>query len=163
MNIFIDKSPITKMQFISGTVSEEARITYGFITTNITNNFSQITNITVEDKIAQYIGGSYENNLIEGLEDIRLQTGRFYYIKATPRNVQSIYRGEHGQYYKDEECKYLIETWDATCIYKVLKTTKYLYGSPFDEREIAPDYRLSINSQDYSDLAPSFHGGIYKT
>jgi hypothetical protein len=96
MNIFIDQSPITKIQFISGTISEESRITYGFIATNITNNFSQITNITVEDKIAQYIGGSYENNLIEDLEDIRLQTGRFYYIKATPRNKQSIYKGENG-------------------------------------------------------------------
>lgn len=163
MNIFIDKSPITKIQFISGTISEESRITYGFIATNITNNFSQITNITVEDKIAQYVGGSYENNLIEELEDIRLQTGRFYYIKAIARNVQSIYKGENGQYYKDEECKYPIETWDATCIYQVLKTTKYLYGSPSDERETAPDYRLSINSRDYSDLAPSSHGGVYKT
>jgi hypothetical protein len=45
----------------------------------------------------------------------------------------------------------------------VLNTTKYLYGSPLDERETAPDYRLSINSQNYSDLAPSSHGGVYKT
>jgi hypothetical protein len=45
----------------------------------------------------------------------------------------------------------------------VLGTNVYLYGSPDEDREIAPDYRLSINSQDYADLAPSSHGGVYRT
>jgi hypothetical protein len=98
----VNDSPITQITFVSGKIASEAMLFYTFDNFAITNNFSQITDIKVEDKIEQYIGGNFDDNLIESLEDIRLETGKFYYIKATPRNVIELYEKE-GLFYKDAD------------------------------------------------------------
>jgi hypothetical protein len=99
-NIPIHDSPVVKMVFRSGSIQKDAIITYGYYDTNVTNNFSYITKLTVEDKIEQYIGGNSNNNIINDIEDIRLKTGRFYYIKLRPRYIHEIYYFG-GNYYKD--------------------------------------------------------------
>ena len=63
-NIPINDSPVVKIVFRSGHINEDAVITYGYYDTNVTNNFSYITKVSVEDKIEQYIGGNFDDNLI---------------------------------------------------------------------------------------------------
>lgn len=161
-NIPIDESPIVKMKYKSGKISNDSIVTYGYYDTNITNNFSYITNITIEDKIAQYVGGNFNNNLIETIEDIRLQTGRFYYIKATARNIYGLWIN-NGKYYRDKEFQYEFTNWDTTAIYEIRNGTTWLYGSPSKESKESPDFRFQLNSELYSNLEPMKHGGEYRT
>jgi hypothetical protein len=162
LNIPITDKPITKIIFVSGKIAKEALMSYVYEDVSVENNFSQITDITIEDKLAQYVGGNKDENLIDTLEDIKFQTGRFYYINATPRRILIIHTKD-GEYYKDADHKLPQTTWDKTVVYEVFENGKYLYGSPDDEREVFPDYNLTINSESYSNLEPALHGGVYRT
>lgn len=161
-NIPIDNSPIMKMVFKEGSIDGEAVITYGYYDTNVTNNFSYITNMSVTDKIEQYIGSNLETNLIEGMEDIRLQTGRFYYIKINPRYVIDVFVFD-GQYYRDS-AKYIpMTTWDTTALYRVKNSNYWLDGSPTKRLAGEPEFTAFVNSNSYSDLNPIDRDGEFRT
>ena len=150
----IDGSPITKITYVSGTIAADAKMAFAYQDFNITNNFSQITDIKIEDKIAQYIGGDFEENLIETLEDIKFETGKFYYIKATPRNVIELYEKE-GLFYKDSDMVVPFGELQPTDIYHIVNQDKtWYYGSTAPEytKEVSPDFRIQLNNDTYSNL-----------
>ena len=161
-NIPITDSPVVKLVFRSGNISKEAVITYGYYDTNVTNNFSYITNITVQDKIEQYIGGDLSHNLVEDMEDIRLKTGRFYYVKINPRYVYNIYYFD-GFYYRDKEKFNNMSTWDASALYYVKNTNEWLDGSPTKKLANPPEFKAFLNSTAYTDLASIDRNGEFRT
>jgi hypothetical protein len=161
-NIPINDSPVVKMVFRSGSINADAVITYGYYDTNVTNNFSYITNMTIEDKIEQYVGGDLDINLVEGMEDIRMQTGRFYYIKITPRYIYDIYYLD-GQYYKDINKHNPMVTWDTSALYRVKNTTYWLDGSPTKVLNDTPEFTAFLNSKAYTDLNPIDRNGEFRT
>jgi hypothetical protein len=148
--------------FRSGTISKDAVITYGYYDTNVTNNFSYITKITVQDKIEQYIGGDLSHNIVEDMEDIRLKTGRFYYVKINPRYVYNIYYFD-GFYYRDKEKFNNISTWDASALYYVKNTDEWLDGSPTKKLANPPEFKAFLNSTAYTDLASIDRNGEFRT
>ena len=161
-NIPINDSPVVKMVFRSGHINEDTVITYGYYDTNVTNNFSYITKVTVEDKIGQYIGGDMEHNIVDDLEDIRLKTGRFYYVKINPRYVYNIFY-LNGQYYRDKDGYNLITVWDASALYNVKNASYWLDGSPARRLDEAPVFTACLNSKYYTDLARIDRNGEFKT
>ena len=55
-------------------------VTYGYYD-DTAHYFSIVHDIRLSDKIVQLIGAGFDNNLIRGLEDMRLTTGAFPYIR----------------------------------------------------------------------------------
>ncbi len=161
-NIPINDSPVVKIVFRGGNIHKEAVITYGYYDVNVTNNFSYITNMTVEDKIAQFIGSDLSLNLIDTMEDIRMQTGRFYYIKINPRYVYDIYVN-NGIYYRDSTYYIPISNWDATALYRVKNGNYWLDGSPSKQLDSTPDFSAVLNSTSYTDLNPMDRNGEFRT
>jgi hypothetical protein len=161
-NIPINDSPVVKIVFRSGHINEDAVITYGYYDTNVTNNFSYITKVSVEDKIEQYIGGDINHNLVKDMEDIRLKTGRFYYVKINPRYIYDVYYLD-GKYYRDKDKYNLITAWDASALYRVKNATYWLDGSPAKRLDETPNFTAFLNSKTYTDLALIDRNGEFKT
>ena len=161
-NIPITDSPVVKLVYRSGSIHEDAVITYGYYDTNVTNNFSYITKITVHDKIEQYIGGDMNKNLVEDMEDIRMKAGRFYYVKINPRYVYDIYYFD-GSYYRDKEKYIPISSWDATALYRVKNANEWLDGSPARRLDGEPQFTACLNSKYYTDLASIDRNGEFRT
>lgn len=161
-NIPINDSPVMKIVFREGHIHKEAVITYGYYDTNITNNFSYITDMTIEDKIEQYIGGNLDINLVETMEDIRMQTGRFYYIKINPRYVYDIYVYD-GVYYRDAAQYVPMTVWDNTALYRVRNANYWLDGTPAKQMSEAPQFTAFLNSTAYTDLNPMDRDGEFRT
>lgn len=161
-NIPITDSPVVKLVYRSGNIHEDSVITYGYYDTNVTNNFSYITKITVSDKIEQYIGSSMDINLITTMEDIRFKTGRFYYIKLNPRHVHTVYNC-NGVYCRDKEGYTPVSTWDASALYHVKNANEWLDGSPAKKLSSDPVFAACLNSKYYTDLAAIDRNGEFRT
>jgi hypothetical protein len=56
-------------------------VTYGYYD-DTAYYFSIIHDIRLTDKITQVVGAGMDTNLLEGLEDIRVSTGAFPYIRV---------------------------------------------------------------------------------
>lgn len=150
-NIPIINSPIVRMVYRSGHIREDAMVTFGYYSQEIDNDFSFITKMTIEDKIEQYVGGDYSVNLIDQMEDIRLQTGRFYYIKITPRHIFDIY-ANGSSYYYDQDFQNAVTLWDETALYRIRNSSYWLDGSPQKRMNTAPIFAAQLNSTAYTDL-----------
>jgi hypothetical protein len=96
------------------------------------------------------------------MEDIRMQTGRFYYIKITPRYIYDIYYLD-GQYYKDINKHNPMVTWDTSALYRVKNTTYWLDGSPTKVLNETPEFTAFLNSKAYTDLNPIDRNGEFRT
>ena len=75
---------------------ENARLTFCYYDSKPTDNFSKISSISVQDEFRQYIGLNHNINIIETLEDIRRETGRFHYIRVHERHMMRIYNTYKG-------------------------------------------------------------------
>ena len=71
---------------------EDAVLTFCYYDSKPTDNFSRISKIAVQDEFRQFIGPKNNINLIDKLEDIRRQTGRFHYIRVYERQIVEIYK-----------------------------------------------------------------------
>lgn len=151
-NVPVINSPIVRMVYRSGTIREDALLTFGYYSQEIDNNFSFVTNMTIEDKIEQRIGGDYNLNIIDDIEDVRTQTGRFYYIKITPRYIFDVYVNG-SNYYLDSDFQNIISIWDATALYRVKNASYWLDGSPQRRLNSDPVFAAQLNSTEYTNLA----------
>ena len=154
-NVKISNSPLVQIKYVSGIIAEDAVLTYGYYDVGIINNFSYISNLTIEDKIDQFIGTGVGINIIDTLEDIRLQTGRFYYIKIAPRTINKVFE-YNSKYYLNESHLDEVSNWDLTAIYKVEnQVNKWLDGSPEKVLTEEPNYLARLNTNYYTDLSRS--------
>ena len=67
----------------------DGTFTLGYYTTATTDNFAQISNFEVEDRMTQFF--DLHNNIIEELEDIRTSIGKLYWLKFQTRDIKEIY------------------------------------------------------------------------
>ncbi len=84
----------------------DGTFTLGYYTTAVTDNFSQISNFDVEDRMTQFFG--LHDNIIEELEDIRTSVGKLYWLKFQTRDIKDIYidkedeeSNNYGKIYSD--------------------------------------------------------------
>ena len=99
----LEKNPIIAIK--SGDW-DNAIVQYGYYDTSL-DTFSYIEKVSTKDKIVQIIGRNGVNFIIDknyGLEDIRLKTGVFHYIKVSLRPTKTIYWRNGREYwaYGDE-------------------------------------------------------------
>lgn len=162
-NIPINESPVVKIVYRDGDIEQDAVITYGEYSVDISNDFSFITNVSIEDRIEQLLGQGMHINIIDQMQDIRQQLGRFYYIKLSPRTVYSVYRKEDGTYYWDRELLHLIDSWDKNAIYEVKDIGIWLNGSPEETLTAPPSFRAQLNGQSFTDLSKIDRGNGQQT
>lgn len=148
----------------------EAQITYAYYDTAL-DSFSFIHKITTTDKIIQLIGKSRVNFISEQLEDIRIKTGAFHYIRVQPRPQTTIYL-ENGIYYYNHS-KDKVETLNPLEIYPIMDMetriiTKYLdgrYGIDIakDIKDLSYDFKLTGSELiDFSLSNDPLTSGSYK-
>jgi hypothetical protein len=140
-----------KIVYRSGRIESDATITFGYYDENVTNDFSFITKVTLEDRIEQYIGNGMDINLIDSMQDIRRKLGRFYYIKLAPRYMYDVYTS-NGHFYWDDSYLHEITEWDSTALYAVKNANYWLNGDPTKVLEEMPVFRAQFNAIDYSDF-----------
>lgn len=152
-----DNDPVVQITYQSGIIASDAIVTYGYYDTDVTNNFSYIVNMTMEDKIEQYVGTGLGINIIDLIEDIRLQTGRFYYIKLTGRYRIDIYES-NGNYFYDDGYLNPVEIWDDAAVYRIINSNnnKWLYGGPDQVKYTTPNYTARMNADTYVDLSRDY-------
>ena len=122
----------------------DSYLTFCYYDTNPTDNFSYITNISIQDEFRQFIGINHDINIIDKLEDIRRETGRFHYIRVTERPIQTIYKTDEGWARNPEGTDRIYDSeWDATVIY--LYNNQYYDGSPFKPMN-PPTYNFVLNN-----------------
>ena len=84
------------------------------------------------------------NNIIDKLEDIRRETGRFHYIRITERPIQNIYKIDEGWARNPEGTDRIYDSeWDATVIY--FYNNQYYDGSPMKPMN-PPTYNFVLNN-----------------
>lgn len=81
---------------------EEGMLTFCYYDSKPTDNFSRISNISVQDEFRQFIGVNHNVNIIKELEDIRRETGRFHYIRVYERQIVPIYKLSDGRWSKNQ-------------------------------------------------------------
>ena len=79
---------------------DNVTMTYGYYD-DTAYSFSVIDSINLSDQIIQLVGKGLTINLIEDLEDIRLATGAFPYIRVQPRDVVKILQVGSNFYYNN--------------------------------------------------------------
>lgn len=139
---------------------EDAKLTFGYYDTSVPDNFSYIENITMKEEIAQFIG--LNSNIIDEIEDIRRQTGKFYYIKVQKREVMNIYK-INGKFYFDESSKDPVRSWNSTVIYYDVTNKVYYNGSQDKVISGTPSYNFQLNNNnivDFSGRPPQTSGRI---
>lgn len=124
----------------------DAYLTFCYYDSKPTDNFSYITDIYVQDEFRQFIGTSHNINIIDILEDIRRETGRFHYIRVIERPVQTIYKTDNGWARNPEGTDRIYDSeWDATVIY--YSNGKYYDGTPNKRMSSAPSYDFIMNDE----------------
>lgn len=134
---------------------EDAYLTFCYYDNKPTDNFSYVTDIYVQDEFRQFIGIDHDINIIELLEDIRRETGRFHYIRVTERPIQDIWK-INGEWCTNSQGTDIITSWDATVIYWGVNTGKYYDGHPSKAMSSAPGYYFRMNNTE--DERISFSG-----
>lgn len=134
----LSESPLTSIKLTSDSWGDSAFITYGYYDTTV-DTFSYINKITITDKIIQHGGLGlylYENgeiqydytegknpvpklsaikNIIPLLEDFRIQTGAFHYVRVKTKAIQEVYY-DKGQWWFDRSSQ--VTSWNPSCLYK---------------------------------------------
>ncbi len=115
----------------------KALLTYGYYDT-AADDFSMIESINTVDKIEQIIGKGIGVNLIKDMEDIRLRTGAFHYLRVRTRFEKRLYDRTltkaptkfpyEIKYDLYEEGNLKFSAWNPTSVYEVYNSDgKFLY------------------------------------
>lgn len=182
----LKKNPITGVTYLDGAPDVESKILYGYY--ELTNvSFSLISHITRETVVDQIVGhpefatriDSYDINYIEtiinglghkqggkqvryGNDIIPRQTlGKFYYLKAEPREITKIFMSD-GKYYYTSKCDHEVYEWDDTAIYAVYtlqgeswKKVHQYSGRPSNNILLEnPSYLIKLNAKPNNGTAP---------
>lgn len=129
---------------------QDAYLTFCYYDSNPTDNFSYITSISVQDEFRQFIGPNHSTNIIDLLEDIRRETGRFHSIRILERPIRTIYKNGES-WFLNPECTDRIydSEWDATVIYYY--NGSYFNGHPSKPMS-KPSYRFELNNSGIMDF-----------
>ena len=182
----LKNNPITGITYLEGAPDHGAKILYGFY--EITDSsFSLISHITRETIVDQIVGhpefatrlNSYEINYIDtiingagyshngrqvkyGNDTVPRQTlGKFYYLKAEPREITKVFLSE-GKYYYTSKCDHEVYEWDDTAIYAVYtyqsdswKKSAQYSGRPSNNIRLEnPSYLIQLNARPNNGAAP---------
>ena len=73
----------------------DGSITYGYYSSVVMDNFSEIADFNIRDTLQQWYGK--HDNIINEIEDICTSTGRFYWMKFTVRNTVDFWINSEGR------------------------------------------------------------------
>ena len=133
-------------------------IHYAYFAPSTTSQFANISDITIETKFEQYIGNRFDRkaselDIINLIEDVRKETGRFYYVAFMRRdNPIPVWENNNDYYYQSTLEKKV--SFDSDKIYQVMNNKSgdlYLDGSP-DNKKSSINYKVYFNNNDYTDL-----------
>lgn len=147
-----EKNPLKKITIISGNLSDDAVITYGYWGEEvIIDSIIPIESMKIENRIEQYIGTGEGVNIISEIESETTNINRVYQLNIVPRMVYEIY-SDGENYYKDKEKTLLVDEWDRSGLYFDEINKIWLDGG---KKEIkSPTYKVKLNNQeDFSDFA----------
>lgn len=150
----IDDAPLIAIRLVSGNWSD-AKITFNYYDDTPSDSFSAIANLQLTDEIRQIIGGGFNNNVMDSLEDIRRDIGQFHFIRVTKRHTENVWSIDN-EYYRTDIGLDRVEQWDPTLLYYVVNKGYYLNGNK--KKILLPneiDYRFALNptdGRDYMDL-----------
>ena len=196
----LKNNPIVSIKYLEGAPDVGAKILYGYYE-SADLAFSLISEVERETIVDQIVGhpamstrlDSFNINYIDtilngigykssgkqlfyGVDKIPKRTiGKFYYLKAEPRQIVNIYLS-NKKYYYNQSCDHEIVNWDDTAIYAVYalngdsweKSAQYS-GRPANNIPLDnPSYLLKINASPNNGLDPvqeetvdlSLRGGI---
>lgn len=144
-----------------------AKLTYCYYDNAPTDNFSIISDISVKDEVRQFIGVGYPDieedrdslNVINNLNDIRTQVGKFHFIKIIKRPTWVCYQQNATTFSIDPEGNDVLtdSDWNKTLIYEVYDPNSrvlkgYMYGTSKIMKTQKPDYRFSLNGSSIIDM-----------
>lgn len=147
-----EKNPLKRITIISGNLSDDAVITYGYWGEEaIIDSIIPIESMKIENRIEQYIGTGEGINIISKIESEITNINRVYQLNIVPRMVYEIY-SDGENYYKDKEKTLLIDEWDRSGLYFDETNKIWLDGG---KKEIkSPTYKVKLNNrEDFSDFA----------
>lgn len=153
--IEIEDRPVTSITLEKGTF-EGAKLTYGYYETQIPDNFTYVADIKLSDEIAQYFGrGLVEktDNLIDLMEDIRKETGKFHYIRIRLRDHTNLWY-INGGYSRNEIGTDPLppSEWFSGTIYYVKNQNKWYDGS-ISKPISKPEYIFRLNGSTVVDFS----------
>lgn len=185
----LKNNPIVSITYQDGAPDVGSKILYGFYDTSDIA-FSLISHIERETIVDQIIGhpetsyrlDSFQLNYIPsiknglgyrdlayneqktyGFDEIPRRTiGKFYYLKAEPREITKIFL-KNGKYYETSKCDYEIRKWDDTYIYNVYtqdnnqtwKPSQQYSGRPSNNIKLDnPSYLLKLNAKPNNGIDP---------
>lgn len=118
----------------------DGMFTFGYYTVAVTDNFSQIANFDVEDKMTQFFG--LHNNIIDEIEDIRRSVGHIYWMRFLVRDIKDFFiktdvettNADYGKIYYDQSHESPVRLVDVlpTSVYADTKYTPVRYYSGYD-------------------------------
>lgn len=153
----VKDSPVKSIELESGSWYD-AKLTYGYYDTYAPSSFTFISKIDLSDEICQLFGQGLEFNLIDILEDVRKNTGKFYYIRVKVRDHVSLY-SFNGKYYRNElkTDELPVANWHKDTIYYIINEDKWYIGSPSNQirtqKELDEMYIFTVNSDVRIDFA----------
>lgn len=132
------------------------QLTFGYYDEGV-DTFNYIYDIDITDRIIQQIGLGISRDIIDTLEDIRIKTGAFHYIKVAPREKVYIYNVGGNLCWNGSGDRINLNTLNANTLYFIVNSgqpvssaTEYLDGcTPSVRKKIADisyDFRL-VGSQ----------------
>lgn len=130
----------------------DGMFTFGYYSEMISDNFSNISNFDIEDRMTQFFG--LHKNIIKEIEDIRTSVGRVYWMKFLVRDIKNCFfdtvpdeesaeeETEYVKLYYDQSHLSPVRFTDVlpTSVYADMRYTKPRYYSGYD---------LLNNSQTY--------------
>ena len=185
----LKNNPIVSVTYQEGAPDVGSKILYGYYDTSDIA-FSLIASVTRETIVDQIIGhpqtsyriDSFKINYVPtilngiGYRDLttdlqkiygedeipRCTLGKFYYLKAEPREITSVYKKEN-KYYETSKCDYEVRQWDDTYIYKVFEEsdgtwepTNQYSGRPSNNILLPePSYLIKLNAKPNNGIDPA--------
>lgn len=155
---------ISRVDSISGNPMDDwngAKLTFGYYDAGI-DAFSYIRDISITDRIVQMIGPGTYLNLIENLEDIRIKTGAFHYIRVAPREIKYVYNVNGILCWNNSGNRVDLDALNANTLYFIVNAgepvssaTNYIDGRyPHAERDSISNisYDFSLDGAQKVDL-----------
>ena len=105
-------------------------VTYGYYD-DTAHYFSIIHDIRLSDKITQIVGEGMNTNLLGTMEDIRISTGAFPYIRIQPRDVMRIMQVGSKYYYNNSGGE--VTSLNPNILY-------YIYNNNFNSNSLTNYY-----------------------
>lgn len=125
----------------------DGSFTFGYYSSAYTDNFSQISNFDVEDRMSQFFG--LHKDIIAELEDIRSSVGHIYWMKVLRRDIKNVYisttTADYGKMYYDESHLSPVRLQDVlpTSVYADVRYDPVRYYSGHDILRTGKVYKWS--------------------